>query len=89
MMNVNPMLKYLGDRKILAIRGDVAETGDLSNEAMKFVNKDCGEVFNVAGATHRDMYHVEDKVNAAVQKLTKFFDETVKRVEIKKLRKSA
>ena len=77
MMNVNPMLKYLGKRKILAIRGDVAETGGMSNEAITFVNKGCGEVFNVPGATHTDMYHVEDKVNIAVDRLITFFDDTL------------
>lgn len=77
MMNVNPMLKYLGERKILAIRGSVAETGDLSNEAMTFTKAGCGEVFNVPGATHTDMYHVEDKVNIAVKKLAEFFRKTL------------
>jgi len=73
MMNVNPMLKYLNDRKILAIRGEIAETGDLSNEAMTFVNEGCGELFSVPGATHTDMYHVEEKVGIAVERLVAFF----------------
>lgn len=74
MMNVNPMLQYLGQRNFLAIRGEVAETGDLSNEAITFTNQGHGELYVVDGATHTDMYHIEDKVNDAVAKLAKFFD---------------
>lgn len=75
MMNVNPMLKYLGERNILLIRGEVAETGDLTNEALEFVNPGHGELFAVAGATHTDMYHVEDKVEMAITRLANFFTE--------------
>ncbi|TDF38361.1 hypothetical protein EYS14_11810 [Alteromonadaceae bacterium M269] len=71
------MLKYLGDRKILTIRGSEAETGDMSNEAQTFVNEGCGELFNVPGATHTDMYHIEEKVDSAVEKLVSFFNETI------------
>lgn len=78
MMNVNPLLKYLGKRKLLAIRGEVSETGDLSNDAMEFMNKGCGEVFNVPKATHTDMYHVEEKVNVAIKKLVSFYKDTLK-----------
>lgn len=77
MMNVNPMLKYLGDRKLLAIRGEIAATGPMSDEAITFANKGCGEVKSVAGATHTDMYHVEDKVNEAVGMLDSFFKSTL------------
>lgn len=73
MMNVNPMLQYLGERKLLAIRGEVAETGDLSNEAIEFCNPGNGELYVVDGATHTDMYHVEAAVNTAVEKLQGFF----------------
>lgn len=75
MMNVNPMLQYLGERKLLAIRGEVAETGDLSNEAITFTNPECGELFVVPDATHTDMYHIEDKVDCAIEKLNEFFTE--------------
>jgi len=77
MMNVNPMLKYLGTRKILAIRGEDAATGPMSDEAIRFANEGCGELFHIPGATHTDMYHIEDKVNMTVKKLISFYNETL------------
>lgn len=77
MMNVNPVLKYLGERKFLAIRGEVAETGPLSDEAVSFANRGCGELFVVRGASHTDLYHVEDKVSIAIDKLKTFYAETL------------
>ena len=73
MMNVNPMLKYLGQRQLLAIRGEVALTGDLSNEAINFTNPGCGHVVNIPNATHTDMYHIEDKVDLAIKNIHQFF----------------
>ena len=77
MMNANPMLKYLNDRKLLAIRGEEAMTGPMSDEAVGYVNEGNGELFSVPGASHTDMYHVEDKVNQAVEKLADFFGRTL------------
>ncbi len=71
------LLKYLGGRKLLAIRGEDAATGPMSDDAITFTNEGCGEVFSVPGATHTDMYHVEDKVNIAVEKLVSFFETTL------------
>lgn len=76
MMNANPMLKYLNDRKLLAIRGELAMTGPMSDEAIRFVKEGKGELFVVTGASHTDMYHVEDKVNRAVEKLADFYKNT-------------
>lgn len=77
MMNVNPMLKYLKDRKFLAIRGEEAMTGPMSDEAVTYANAGKGELYVIPGASHTDMYHVEDKVNQAVKKLIAFYTETL------------
>lgn len=73
MMNVNPMLKYLNERPILAIREGLDFTGPMSDEAIRHVNEGKGEVFAVPGASHTDLYHVEEHVNKAVNKLVEFF----------------
>lgn len=79
MMNVNPMLKYLGDRPMLAVREGLQFTGPLSDEAIGFVNKGKGELFVVEGASHTDLYHVEAHVNKAVEKIAGFFDRALNR----------
>lgn len=73
MMNVNPMLKYLGKRKMLAIREGLNFTGPNSDEAIRHMNPGCGELFAVPGASHTDLYHVEEHVNKAVEKLVEFY----------------
>ncbi len=73
MMNVNPMLKYLNKRKILAVREGLNFTGPLSDEAIGYANTGNGEVFTVNGASHTDLYHVEEHVDKAVAKIADFF----------------
>ncbi len=77
MMNVNPLLKYLGDRKMLAIREGLNFTGPMSDEAIRHVNEGKGEVFVVPGSSHTDLYHVEEHVNKAVAKLVQFFGSAI------------
>ncbi len=77
MMNVNPMLKYLGDRKILAIREGLNFTGPNSDEAIRYANEGKGELYTVDGASHTDLYHVEEHVNKAVKKLATFYGEVL------------
>jgi len=74
MMNANPMLKYMGDRKLLAIRGEIALTGGLSDEAISFKNKGSGELFVVPGKSHIDLYY---KTEEAMTKLTEFYSEVI------------
>lgn len=78
MMNVNPMLKYLDKRPMLAIREGLDFTGPLSDEAIKHMNLGMGELFAVQGASHTDLYHVEEHVNKAVAKLVTFFERTLR-----------
>ena len=73
MMNVNPMLKHLAPRPLLAIRGEIALTGPLSDEAVSFTEKGAGELFVIPKASHIDLYHVEDLVNQAVDKMKTFY----------------
>ncbi|MBY0370513.1 hypothetical protein K2X33_07495, partial [bacterium] len=77
MMNANPMLKYLGDRKILAIREGLDFTGPLSDEAIRYANDGKGEVYKVEESSHTDLYHVEKYVNKAVEKLASFYAKTL------------
>jgi hypothetical protein len=77
MMNVNPMLKYLKNRKMLAIREGLNFTGPMSDEAISFMNPGMGELYKVDGASHTDLYHVEEHVNKAVARLDSFFRETL------------
>jgi hypothetical protein len=69
MMNVNPMLKYLNNKPILIIRGEKALTGPLSDEAVTYTNEGKGELFIIPNATHIDLYHVEELVNQAIEKI--------------------
>ncbi|PWJ44442.1 alpha/beta hydrolase [Sediminitomix flava] len=77
MMNVNPMLKYLNDRPLLAIRGEIALTGPLSDEAISYTNEGRGELFIVEGASHIDLYHVEEAVSIAIDKIHQLFNESL------------
>jgi len=77
MMNVNPMLKFLKNRKMLSIREGLNFTGPLSDEAISYMNSGCGELYTVEGASHTDLYHVEQHVNKAVAKLAGFFRQTI------------
>lgn len=77
MMNVNPMLKYLNKRPLLAIRGENALTGSLSDEAIGYANEGSSELFVVPGATHIDMYHAEEAVSKAMEKLTDFYKKAI------------
>ena len=70
MMNANPILKYLGERALLAIRGENALTGPLSDEAITYTNKGFGELYSIKGKTHIDLYH---KTDEAIEKLKKFY----------------
>ncbi len=72
MLNANATLKYLAPRPILAIRGSVAVTGPMSDEAIENAVEP-KELFMVEGATHINMYHVEKYVSQSVEKLDKFY----------------
>lgn len=74
MMNANPVLKYLGDRKLLAIRGQDALTGGLSDEAISFTNKGHGELFVIPGKSHIDLYHQTEE---AMKKLGQFYRKVI------------
>lgn len=73
MLNVNPVLKYLKKRPILAIRGSVALTGPMSDEAISFANEGSKELFIIEGATHIDLYHVNKYVSQSIEKLDTFY----------------
>jgi len=75
MMNANPMLKYLGDRPLLAIRGEEALTGPMSDEAVGLANQDTSELFVVPGRTHIDLYHITDE---SLPKLEQFYQAALK-----------
>lgn len=78
MMNVNPMLKYLGERKMLAIREGLNFTGPSSDEAIRHMNEGKGELYAVPGSSHTDLYHVEEHVNKAIAKLAEFYGRELK-----------
>ena len=77
MLNANPTLKYLSPRPILAIRGSIALTGPMSDEAIENAEEP-KELFMVEGATHIDMYHKEEFVSQSVEKLDKFYKQYFK-----------
>ena len=74
MLNANPTLQYLSPRPILAIRGSVAVTGPMSDEAIDSAVEP-KELFTIEGGTHIDLYHKEEFVSQSVEKLATFYDQ--------------
>ena len=72
-------VELLAPRPLLMIAGTEAQTRYFSEEAYAKYPDHAGkkELFFVPGATHIEMYYVEDYVNQAVEKLAAFYKESL------------
>lgn len=76
-LNISTVVTNLNPTPILFIAGSDAATGSLSQKAFDSA-KEPKELIWVDGATHLSMYHNEEHINQATEKLDKFFKEKLK-----------
>jgi len=71
-LNISTVLANLNPTPILFIAGSKAMTGSLSQNAYESAEEP-KELFWIDGATHISMYHNEEHINQAVEKMDGFF----------------